>query len=303
MYVEEYLPHIGQEGVRLPQNVSAEAIRRFAEAVGETDPIYLDEDYAKTTPYGRIIAPPTFCFTLRYPPIPDIWIAPAGRIHAMQSFSYNRSLFAGESVMCGQRLSNAYEKEGRNGVMVFLEQERTVYDQAGEVICSNRMTTITRGSLFEARNAAASAGESALRQQPAQAVSTPIFTQGQSLPAITLPPVTRMDIVKYAGAVWDHNAIHLQDEAAQEVGFPSVIAHGMLSAALQGRVAQKWTGGGYSFTGMQMRLNKPVFPGDELTFSGTVTQVQGPEVEIAFKVSSQRKEQVLSGGVVMKQLE
>ena len=36
------------------------AIMLFASAIGETNPIYYDEDYAAKTPLEGVIAPPTF---------------------------------------------------------------------------------------------------------------------------------------------------------------------------------------------------------------------------------------------------
>jgi acyl dehydratase len=41
--------------------------------------------------------------------------------------------------------------------------------------------------------------------------------------------VTREDLVRYAGASLDFNAIHLDDDAAREAGYDGVIAHGMLT--------------------------------------------------------------------------
>ena len=38
--------------------VNVPMIRRWCEAMGERNPLYLDEDYARTTPYGGIVAPP-----------------------------------------------------------------------------------------------------------------------------------------------------------------------------------------------------------------------------------------------------
>lgn len=300
MYVEEYLPMIGKSGPRARQEVGAEAIRRFAEAIGDSNPIYSDPEYAAGTPYGRVIAPPTFCFTLRYPPIPGVWIAPAGRIHARQSFEYRRPLYAGEIVECSQCLSKAYEKQGKNGWMVFLEHERTAYDLEGNVICVNRLLTITRGSLFEARGQGPAPAGGA---EPAFIKPGPVrLTAGQTLPAVTLPPVTRMDIAKYAGAAWDYNAIHLQDEAARKVGFPSVIAHGMLSAALLGRVAEGWAGPAWQFAGIDLRLSKPVLPGEALTFTGTVAALEPDGLALEFAASKPDGDTVIQGSIQMRPL-
>jgi len=41
-----------------------DAIRHFVHGIGDTNPLFIDEDYAKKTRYGRIIAPPCFLFSM-----------------------------------------------------------------------------------------------------------------------------------------------------------------------------------------------------------------------------------------------
>jgi hypothetical protein len=55
--------------------------------------------------------------------------------------------------------------------------------------------------------------------------------------------VTRLDLIKYAGASGDFNAIHWNDRLAREVGLPGVIAHGMFTMAQAGRFVTEWAGG------------------------------------------------------------
>ncbi|WP_181347062.1 MaoC/PaaZ C-terminal domain-containing protein [Thalassobacillus sp. CUG 92003] len=50
---------------------------------------------------------------------------------------------------------------------------------------------------------------------------------GESLQEVSLPPVSRLDLIKYAGASGDYNPIHTIDEEAEKAGLPGVIAHGM----------------------------------------------------------------------------
>ncbi|MEZ5647072.1 MAG: MaoC family dehydratase [Burkholderiaceae bacterium] len=58
---------------------------------------------------------------------------------------------------------------------------------------------------------------------------------GQSLPALELPPLTRLTLALYCGASGDHNPIHVDSDFAHEAGMPDVFAHGMLSMAWLGR--------------------------------------------------------------------
>ena len=63
--------------------------------------------------------------------------------------------------------------------------------------------------------------------------------KGTELPPLTLR-VTRADLVRYAGASGDFNPIHWSDRVAASVGLPGVIAHGMLTMALAGRLVTRW---------------------------------------------------------------
>ncbi len=51
---------IGREYGPLTYEIGKEKIREYAKAIKNEDPHYMDEDFAKGTKYGGIIAPPTF---------------------------------------------------------------------------------------------------------------------------------------------------------------------------------------------------------------------------------------------------
>ncbi|MCP4157281.1 MAG: dehydratase, partial [bacterium] len=51
---------------------------------------------------------------------------------------------------------------------------------------------------------------------------------GDAFPEIAYAPVTKTQLVRYAGASGDFNPIHTDDEAAGESGLKGVIAQGPL---------------------------------------------------------------------------
>ena len=102
------------------------------------------------------------------------------------------------------------------------------------------------------------------------------FEAGASLPAQTYR-VTRVDLVKYAGAAGDFNPIHWSDRHATKVGLPGVIAHGMYTMALAARAVASWTGDPTSILEYGVRFTRPVpVPDDDL----------GAEVVVAGSVRS-----------------
>jgi len=88
-------------------------------------------------------------------------------------------------------------------------------------------------------------------------------------------PVTRADLVRYAGASGDFNPIHWNERVATEVGLPGVIAHGMLTMALASRVVTDWAGDPGALVEYNVRFGRPVLVpddgvGGEVTVRGRV---------------------------------
>ena len=53
--------------VTAPEPVGRAFIRQFALAIEDDNPVYQDEEYARDTRYGGVIAPPTYiCETMQY---------------------------------------------------------------------------------------------------------------------------------------------------------------------------------------------------------------------------------------------
>ena len=86
---------------------------------------------------------------------------------------------------------------------------------------------------------------------------------------------TRLDLVKYAGASGDFNAIHLNERIAHSVGLPDVIAHGMLTMACAIQVVTNWVGNPTAVIDYSVRMTRPVVvpdtdEGTEVVFAGVI---------------------------------
>ena len=112
-------------------------------------------------------------------------------------------------------------------------------------------------------------------------------------------PVTRADLVRYAGASGDFNPIHWNERVATEVGLPGVIAHGMFTMALASRVVTDWAGDPGALVEYHVRFGRPVLVpddgvGGEVTVRGRVAALQdGGRARIDLTVTS-RGDKVLS---------
>ena len=100
--------------------------------------------------------------------------------------------------------------------------------------------------------------------------------EGTEIAAVDYP-VTRLSLVKYAGASGDFNVIHWNERIARSVGLPDVIAHGMLTMALAGRFLTEWAGDPGAVTEYGVRFSAPVVVPDDdkgatVEVTGTVTE-------------------------------
>ena len=146
--------------------VEAGHIMMFARSIGDENPIYYDEEYAKTTDVGQIVAPPTFAqagaqfdpdAALRWRPnrpwfgsgreptsIPPDQAGGggggAGRgLHAEQHFEYHRHLRPGDVLTSKVRRGESWEREGRRaGKLKFSETITEYFDQHGNLVITAR---------------------------------------------------------------------------------------------------------------------------------------------------------------------
>lgn len=123
------------------------AVRKFAEAIGDPNPLYIDEEAAKASRYGRLLAPPTFPRTFDYGEVEGMGSPGQGYIHGEHRIRYERPLFVGDEVLCHAEVKEYYEKEGREGTLGFLISERVGESPEGERIFTMTDTAILTPAL------------------------------------------------------------------------------------------------------------------------------------------------------------
>lgn len=100
---------------------------------------------------------------------------------------------------------------------------------------------------------------------------------GDELPPLEVR-VRRADLVRYAGASLDFNPIHWNEKVADEVGLPGVIAHGMLTMALAGRLVTGWLNDPSAVVEYGARFVRPVVvPNDA---DGALVELTGKVKEV-----------------------
>lgn len=110
--------------------------------------------------------------------------------------------------------------------------------------------------------------------------------------------VTQEQISAYAEASGDVNPIHVNEEFARMVGLPGTIAHGMLNMAILTEAVSRWAGGSDRVASLRVRFSKPLLPGDTITCTGKVVEVDEAAGIATLDVgaTSDRGDNVLTNG-------
>jgi acyl dehydratase len=123
---------------------------------------------------------------------------------------------------------------------------------------------------------------------------------GESVKEIQLEPVSRLDLIKYAGASGDFNPIHTIDDEAKKAGLPGIIAHGMWT---MGNLAKLFTA--YYEEGFvqdySIRFKGMVFLNDVITLKATLKEHVDHNLRFTVDAVNQQGNEVLKGEVLYRQ--
>jgi len=152
--LEQHRSEIGKESPPRSEEVEKGAIRRFVNALGDHNPLYEDEEFAKKGRYGGIIAPPLFVITFgrQRRPQPDTRLGRA-MINAGTEYEFFQPIRPGDVITHTSKLVDVKERMGKLGRMIISITETTYLNQRGEKVAIARGTRITHeGRSMEGEN-------------------------------------------------------------------------------------------------------------------------------------------------------
>ncbi|MCM3764328.1 MaoC/PaaZ C-terminal domain-containing protein [Neobacillus niacini] len=127
--------------------------------------------------------------------------------------------------------------------------------------------------------------------------SLAVLQTGESVQEIQLAPVSRLDLIKYAGASGDFNPIHTIDEEAAKAGLPGIIAHGMWTMGNLAKLFTEYYEEGF-VKDYTIRFRGMVFLNDVVTLKATLIEKQGNDLRFDVRAVNQNEKDVLKGEVV-----
>jgi acyl dehydratase len=153
---------IGKESTPQSCEITKRDIRRFAQAVAigkDPNPLYTDEEYAKKSNWGGIVAPPFFFFSCYYEEVPESQLREDGWPQGTEidvPLPVSQAVGGGSVVELGipmrpgdvikskKKIADVYCKQGKSGKLYFTVIESTYTNQMGEFVARERWTLIQR---------------------------------------------------------------------------------------------------------------------------------------------------------------
>jgi acyl dehydratase len=126
------------------------AIQRYAQAIGDPNPLFSDPDYASKTKYGRLLAPPGFTGwpTKAGRPTEKLFAflvkagAPVRILDGGIEFQFIEPIGAGDVLTATSKIAKVAERETKLGKTMFTTAEVTYVDQKGNVVLKSWATII-----------------------------------------------------------------------------------------------------------------------------------------------------------------
>ena len=146
---------IGMKGTPQVYEVTRVDIRKIADAAGDRNPLYWDDDYAAASRFGGLIAPPdVFGWPVKWKPnltFPNasdlgptmfMELAKAGytrAINAGMESEFFRPVRPGDTLIITAEVVSLEEKEGKKGGKMLLSStEYTIVNQNGDLVAKQR---------------------------------------------------------------------------------------------------------------------------------------------------------------------
>ncbi len=143
---------VGKESQPVTLEVDKTGCRMFARAVGHTDLIFYDEEYAKSKGYRSIVAPPAYTGTPIFTPGKGLAVGEVGGLsfsvpykrvlNGGTEYEYLDTVCAGDVLTATTAITSFQERVASLGPMLITARETTYKNQEGKAVVKMRGTLI-----------------------------------------------------------------------------------------------------------------------------------------------------------------
>ena len=160
LITDEIRSWIGHEVPAWTIEVTRREVARFAVATDDLNPLYLDEEKAKHSRYGGLIAPPLFYMAPLTEPVPETELRADGLpfegkfpvpptplprlMDGGTEVEFFQPIRVGDVLTGRSKITDIYQKDGRSGPLIFVQRETTFTNQNGKLVLIEKGATILR---------------------------------------------------------------------------------------------------------------------------------------------------------------
>ena len=160
MIPEEAAKLIGKTDAPVVLQVEKGAIKKYADAVDDRNPLYWDDEYASNSRYSSIMAPPCFFgWPVHWTGVVPFYIKDSVGNLALEAMSkagfpyildggveyeFFLPVRAGDILISSCKLAEMNERESKGNKLIFCILESTFTNQNGAVVFKQRQTIICR---------------------------------------------------------------------------------------------------------------------------------------------------------------
>ncbi|MEV6162039.1 MaoC family dehydratase N-terminal domain-containing protein [Streptomyces sp. NPDC052052] len=137
-----------------PEELGRAAIRYFALATGNTDPLHLDPEYARAHGHPDVIAPPTLiCETNQYADLPPdeegypghtwgISLPGTRTVRGGNAYTFHRPVRPDDRITATWTLTSVTERTTGDGLPMLVVRSHCAYTSGGELLAENEETVL-----------------------------------------------------------------------------------------------------------------------------------------------------------------
>ena len=286
--------------------VSRVQIWQWCSAMGDRNPLYLDDAYRSRAGFERVVAPPAMMqmWSMR-----DVNMAYApgstdaapyqvldtlsdngfpGNVAVSYDITFHRLLLEGDRAHHYTTVIAISERKSTALGQGYFVTERVEYLDQDERLFAEALITYFQykpavtGNGDATREPSATDAEDGSTAAQWQTDFTDIsydqLSEGQALPELTIP-ITHKLIVSGAAATQDFIDGHHNAQAAKAAGMPDIFMNILTTSGLSARYLSDWAGPGSRLKTIKFKLMAPNVPGDVMVMQGQIAKLEQGEGE------------------------
>lgn len=137
IYLDEL--EVGQVFETESRTVTAADVEAFAHLTGDLNPVHLDDDYARHTPFGRRVAHGMLTLSIAAGLLSPVLVETTVAAHGIDDLRFRRPLYLDQRVRVVARVVETKPVDEQKGILRIRCQ---VFDEEGKVVMLGTVSTI-----------------------------------------------------------------------------------------------------------------------------------------------------------------